>query len=94
MQKNKTISVLSIPGLPNGFLALDSKLYHDYESILGVIQDVLGADVDTFFKAYIWPEEIKHPHYSGLLKAPALAIPLYYLLYETDACQGESLKLS
>lgn len=85
MLKNKTISVLSIPGLPNGFLPLDSKLYHDYESILAVIQEVLGPEVTAHFQAYIWPEEIKHPHYEGLLKTPALAIPANYLVYQLDA---------
>lgn len=79
------ISVLSIPGLPNGFLSLDSKLYHDYESILGVIHEVMGESVPTFFQSYLWPQEVTHPDYEWLLKIPGLTLPLYYLLYQLDA---------
>ncbi len=80
-----SLSILSIPGLPNGFLPLDSKLYHDYEAILGVIMEVFPQETPAHFRAYIWPEEVKHPDYDWLLKTPALAVPIYYLLYHIDA---------
>lgn len=82
--KLDSISVLSVPGLPNGFLSLDSRLYHDYEGVLEVIGEVFGS-VPTYFSSYIWPREIPHSDYGQALKIPALAIPLYYLLYQCDA---------
>ncbi|MBU1151837.1 hypothetical protein KJ632_03355 [Patescibacteria group bacterium] len=82
----KKIAILSIPGLPNGLLPLDSKLYHDYEAILGVIQEVENAsDDDVFFKTYVWPAVVRHSRYQWACKIPSAAIPIYYGLYNHDA---------
>jgi len=82
----KKISILSIPGLPNGLLSLDSKFYHDYESILEVIQEVEKAEEeDIFFQAYVWPKEVEHPRYQWACKIPSAAAPIYYGLYNHDA---------
>lgn len=78
----KNSSVLSIPGLPNGFLPLSSKLYHDYEKILEVIEKKEG---NVNFSEYIWPKIVKHPMYHWLTKIPGLSIWSNYALYNYDA---------
>ena len=82
----KKIAVLSIPGLPNGWLSLESKLYHDYESILAVVQEVEALeDEEIHFESYVWPQEVRHPRYQWSMQIPSLAIPIYYNLYNHDA---------
>lgn len=80
-----SISVLSIPGVPNGWVSLDSRLYHDYESIFGVIRETVDADLETYFESFIWPREVVHQDFDWMLRTPGLAVAFAYLLYHLDA---------
>ena len=81
----RKVSVLSIPGVPNGWAPLDSKIYHDYESILEVIADVLGNGVETYFESFIWPREVPNKKFNWMINSPVFAVSATYLLYHLDA---------
>jgi hypothetical protein len=78
------LSVLSIPGLPNALMGLDSKVYHDYDSILEVIKAVFEPE-SIHFEDYVWPKEIGKKEVDWAKRVPGLAVPLYYFYYNLDA---------
>lgn len=80
------ISVVSIPGLPNGFMSLDSRWYHDYKPALDVIQKTAPLEArEVFFQDYLWPRIVPHPWGRWTRFIPGLAIPLYYWAYQRNA---------
>jgi len=76
-----TYSFLSIPGLPSTFASLDSKVYHDYDSILEVVKSALNSSEIEVFEC-VWPKEVKKKE---LKRYKTLKIPAYYLYYNLDA---------
>jgi|GEM_PF-2993762 len=96
------ISVLSIPGLPNGVFPLDSTLYHNYKPSLGVISKVVTekkGPISVFFQSYIWPREVRHPLGNWTRFLPLLCVPIYYYAYlwsskfRTAILKGAATKL-
>jgi hypothetical protein len=83
------VSVVSIPGLPNGLVPLGSRLYHDYQSILAVIEKVTGKS--AYFQPFVWPREVGSPFKKWLRFIPGLTLLLFYLFYHLDAHYRERL---
>ena len=70
--------LLSIPGVPNGYASMDSRIYHDPYPFLEALREVYGeVDLETF----LWAKEFPHPWGEWMAKVPGMAIPLFYYSY-------------
>lgn len=89
MASPRSIAVISIPGLPNGFLPLDSTWYHNpgpaLKTLTQACEKAWGQAPEVQFQDYVWPREVRHPWGDWNRWVPGFAIPTYYYAYQHDA---------